>query len=215
MTKRVEVFWSHQSPYCYFSLDRLLALKARGGVDLVLRPILPGVIRDLEAFRDRSEIEQRYFLTDVKRTADYLGIPYAEADPYPVAFVPGNLYRALPDQPRVFRLYHLTAAAIGMGAGWVFLDRVSRLIWDGSTRNWDDEETMRGAVQAAGLDFDLLAGRAEERAEEYERDFAENRKAMLDCGHWGAPTFAYKGEPFYGQDRFDQLVWRMDQDTDP
>ena len=31
------------------------------------------------------------------------------------------------------------------------------------------------------------------------------------AGHWGVPTMVFEGEPFFGQDRFDHLVWRMAQ----
>jgi 2-hydroxychromene-2-carboxylate isomerase len=31
------------------------------------------------------------------------------------------------------------------------------------------------------------------------------------AGHWGVPTMVFEGEPFFGQDRFDMLVWRMQQ----
>ena len=30
-------------------------------------------------------------------------------------------------------------------------------------------------------------------------------------GHYGVPLMVYEGEPFFGQDRYDQLVWRMQQ----
>ena len=30
-------------------------------------------------------------------------------------------------------------------------------------------------------------------------------------GHYGVPLMVYDGEPFFGQDRFDQLLWRMQQ----
>lgn len=36
-----------------------------------------------------------------------------------------------------------------------------------------------------------------------------NHEAMLHAGHWGVPFMIYQDEPFYGQDRFDQLLWRM------
>jgi len=32
---------------------------------------------------------------------------------------------------------------------------------------------------------------------------------MPQAGHWGVPLMVYKAEPFYGQDRFDQLLWRI------
>lgn len=31
------------------------------------------------------------------------------------------------------------------------------------------------------------------------------------AGHWGVPLRALDGEPFYGQGRFDLLVWRLEQ----
>jgi 2-hydroxychromene-2-carboxylate isomerase len=40
---------------------------------------------------------------------------------------------------------------------------------------------------------------------------AENQAALEKAGHWGVPTMAFKGEPFFGQDRIDLLVWRLRQ----
>lgn len=211
--KTVDAYWSHQSPYCYFALDRLLDLNRRADVDVVLKPVLPGVIRDAELFKNRSEIELRYFMLDVARTAAFLDIPYAEANPYPVEFEPGSIYRAAEQQPRIFRLYYLTAAAIEMGRGWEFLDRVSRMIWDGSTRNWHDADRLRDAIEKAGLDFDALSARADEGATAFDRLFAQHRETMLAAGHWGVPMFVYRDEPFYGQDRFEQLLWRLSLDS--
>jgi hypothetical protein len=31
------------------------------------------------------------------------------------------------------------------------------------------------------------------------------------AGHWGVPTCAFRGEPFFGQDRLDVLLWRLKQ----
>ena len=30
------------------------------------------------------------------------------------------------------------------------------------------------------------------------------------AGHWGVPMMVFAGEPFFGQDRFDQLKWRLE-----
>lgn len=205
----VRAYWSHQSPYCYFVLDRLLALNGQADVEVELRPVLPGVIRDGGLFADRSEIEQRYFLLDVARTAEFLGLPYAEADPYPVNFAPGSLYRAEGEQSRAMELYYLTAAAIELGQGLAFLDKVSRLIWDGSTKNWHEADKLSAAIQSAGLCRRELFRLADEGRDRFDTLFAANREAMLSAGHWGVPMFEFKGEPFYGQDRFDQLCWRL------
>jgi 2-hydroxychromene-2-carboxylate isomerase len=209
MVKLVDVYWSHQSPYCYFALDRILALNRRGDVEAVLRPVLPGVLRNPEVFADTPEIAQRYFDLDVHRTAAFLGLPYGEARPYPVEFQPGTLFRAAPSQPRVHRLYHLTAAANERGRGWAFLDQVTRLIWDGTCRDWHSGGALRSAIERAGLDYEDLARQAEADAHEFDRAFAANHDALLEAGHWGVPTFVHDGEAFYGQDRFVQLLWRM------
>jgi 2-hydroxychromene-2-carboxylate isomerase len=38
-----------------------------------------------------------------------------------------------------------------------------------------------------------------------------NQKAQREAGHYGVPLMAFDGEPFFGQDRFDQMMWRMQQ----
>ena len=40
---------------------------------------------------------------------------------------------------------------------------------------------------------------------------ATNQSAQRDGGHYGVPLMVFEGEPFFGQDRFDQLQWRMEQ----
>ncbi|MEM7226637.1 MAG: hypothetical protein AAF495_26935 [Pseudomonadota bacterium] len=59
MARRVEVYWSHQSPYCYFALDRILALDRRDDVAVQLRLVLPGVLRNPEVFSSATEIVER------------------------------------------------------------------------------------------------------------------------------------------------------------
>jgi 2-hydroxychromene-2-carboxylate isomerase len=38
----------------------------------------------------------------------------------------------------------------------------------------------------------------------------ENQAAQRAGGHYGVPTTVFAGEPFFGQDRFDQMRWRME-----
>ena len=37
----------------------------------------------------------------------------------------------------------------------------------------------------------------------------QNAAGILEAGHWGVPLMVFEEEPFYGQDRFDHLLWRM------
>ena len=38
-----------------------------------------------------------------------------------------------------------------------------------------------------------------------------NQVAQRDGGHYGVPLMVFDDEPFFGQDRFDQLRWRLEQ----
>ena len=45
----------------------------------------------------------------------------------------------------------------------------------------------------------------------YRAAIEANQDAQRAAGHYGVPLMALDGEPFFGQDRFDQLVWRLKQ----
>ncbi|WP_371226890.1 DsbA family protein [Roseovarius sp. 2305UL8-3] len=206
MTRQVEVFYSLQSAYCYFLLDRLIALPARG-VDVIIRPVLGGVIRQPERYKDRGDIELAYFQADTARTAAFFDLPFANPDPSPIVFESGPGWRAAPDQPRNEHLNRLFVGASNAGRGLDFLDHVARMLWNASTPGWDTGDHLAHAMSIAGLDMaEVLAATPWEVAKPV---LDTNAQAMLDAGHWGVPLMVYQGEPFYGQDRFDQLLWRM------
>ena len=43
----------------------------------------------------------------------------------------------------------------------------------------------------------------------YELIIAGNEKDHAASGRWCVPTFVFENEPFFGQDRIDLLIWRM------
>jgi len=45
----------------------------------------------------------------------------------------------------------------------------------------------------------------------YEAIIAANEAAQNAAGHWGVPLMVFEGEPFFGQDRLNHLMWRMEQ----
>jgi 2-hydroxychromene-2-carboxylate isomerase len=52
-------------------------------------------------------------------------------------------------------------------------------------------------------------GRLTADPDRYEKVIAENAQAHAASGHWGVPTFVFENEPFFGQDRIELLIWRM------
>ena len=204
--KSVEVWYSLQSDYCYFLIDRLLKLSGVG-VDILVRPVLGIVLRMPEATRDRKPLEQAYFNTDTRRTAAFLGLPHAYPDPSPIQFEPGSVWIAKKEQPYIEKLYRLFVGATRNGKGLQFLDHVGRGLWNGRNANWHTSAFLPNAMSSIGLELDVVL--EETSWEAASAELQSNHDAMLATGHWGVPLMAYQGEPFYGQDRFDQLVWRL------
>jgi 2-hydroxychromene-2-carboxylate isomerase len=203
---RVDVWYSLQSDYCYFLIDRLLRL-SKANVNVVIRPVLGIVLRMPEATANRSELEQTYFVTDTKRTAAFLGLPHDYPEPSPIQFEPDSLWIASKGQPRIEHLSRLFVGANREGKGLEFLDNVVRHLWDGSQPHWDTNGFLLEALHKMALSHDALLDRHDWSS--VGDELTVNHHAMLEAGHWGVPLMVYAGEPFYGQDRFDQLLWRM------
>ena len=113
------------------------------------------------------------------------------------------------EQPYIHRLTRLGAAAAERGKGLAFLDEVSRTIWGGTTPDWHLGDHLAKAAERAGLDFADLEAAALAEPERLDAVMEANQKAQREAGHYGVPLMAFNGEPFFGQDRFDQLKWRL------
>jgi 2-hydroxychromene-2-carboxylate isomerase len=59
--------------------------------------------------------------------------------------------------------------------------------------------------------LDELDAEAIKDAEVLDAEIAANQAALEAAGHWGVPTLVFDGEPFFGQDRIEMAVWRMQQ----
>jgi len=68
----LEFFLSLRSPYTYIAMERSFDLSHRLPVDLVLRPVLPMVMRGLPVPREK----QLYIVLDTKREAEDAGVPF-------------------------------------------------------------------------------------------------------------------------------------------
>jgi 2-hydroxychromene-2-carboxylate isomerase len=51
----------------------------------------------------------------------------------------------------------------------------------------------------------------DEEAARLDLEISMNQDAQREGGHYGVPLMVFDNEPFFGQDRFDQLIWRMQQ----
>ncbi|WP_417487463.1 2-hydroxychromene-2-carboxylate isomerase [Maricaulis sp.] len=209
MPHLVDLFWSFRSPYSYLALPRLVALEAEWDLTINVRPVRPLALRQPDFFEREDPMWMGYLLTDVLRLAEYLGMPIGLPSPDPV-LMQADRKRAAPDQPHIHRLTRIGLAAAETGSGLAALSAISSKIWSGE--DWTAAGTLEDALTGCGLDADTLISTAETDADRLDAILADNEAALTAAGHWGVPTLVWKGEPFFGQDRIDLLVWRLKQD---
>ena len=210
MTLEFDLYWSFRSPYCYLALPRLLQIHTQYDVDIKVRPIYPIAVRSRDFFKHVHPNYRRYHLLDSKRVAQYLGIPYRRPVPDPI--VQDMQTNAIAsEQPYIYRLTRLGMASVLAGQGLAFLKEVSPILWDGSVDGWDRGTHLADAIARAGLDLTLIEREVATEAATLDALIQQNHDALVAAGHWGVPTTVFQGEPFFGQDRIDLLLWRMQQ----
>ncbi len=210
MALSFELYWSFRSPYSYIALPRVVALTRDFAVEVEMRVVHPAAIRNPAYFRAMNPLSRPYFLLDSAREAAFRGLPFRRPVPDPIVQDQETLSIA-EHQPYIHRLSRLGIAAVERGRGLAFCDEVSRLLWDGTVGNWHEGDHLARAAARAELDLAELDLAIAAEPERHEAALAANDAALRAAGHWGVPTSVFRGEPFFGQDRLDTLVWRLRQ----
>lgn len=209
MTLSYDLYWSFRSPYSYMITPRLMELEAEYDVQCVVRPVYPLAVRTPEFFDQRDPLWFRYFMTDVFREAAFLEMPFRWPRPDPVQQNSENGYRI--PQPYIHRLTHLGIAAVRRGKGLPFLREVSHTIWSGEVEGWHEGDHLAKAAERAGLDLAELDAAVTADVAGHVAEVEKNQVDQRAAGHYGVPMMAFNNEAFFGQDRFDQLVFRLKQ----
>lgn len=187
----VHFFLSFRSPYTYLAAARVRQLAAHHGVTLVLRPVLPMVMRGLAV-----PLEKRlYILGDVAREARRLSLPFGlMCDPV--------------GKP-VERGYAVLYRAMTQGRGEAFVESFLQGVWSEGADAGRDEDLIRLALRAGLPGDEVKAALADEA---WRAPVEANRQALLAQGLWGVPSFQLVagGQTLcsaWGQDR----LWQIDQ----
>jgi len=210
VTLSVDVFWSFRSPYSYLATPQLVALREQYDLEVVVRPVLPIAVRIEGFFKRVNPLWPPYLARDIYRLAQMQGTPvrWPRPDPIVMDIASGEVPA---DQPYIYRVTRMGQAAAEAGKGLAYISEVGSLIWSGSTDNWHEGDHLAKAAERAGLDPKALEATAHDEADRLDAAIEANQKALETAGHWGVPTMVFEGEPFFGQDRLDVLVWRMKQ----
>ncbi len=203
----LEIYWSFRSPYSYLATDRLMGIKRDYDVNVDFRPVRPIMMRE-EGFLEQQRPQfVAHFMKDFLREGARLGLPVQWPRPDPVV-MDSDLRRAALDQLLMDRLLGLGVAAIDADGGLEFACAAASRIW-GGVENWHEGTVLEEAASDAGLKLEALESWVRENPDQITTVIEENEAEQLKH-HWGVPLMVLDGEPFFGQDRIEALIWRLD-----
>lgn len=206
----IELYWSFRSPYSYLVLPRILSLREDFMVSVDFRIVNPAAIRNPSYFARMDPLARPYFVLDSARAAASQGLPFRRPVPDPINQDPKTLAIAA-EQPLALYLSRLGIAATECGRGIEFGWEVAKLLWSGEVDGWDRGDHIAETARRAGLALSDLQSAVDAHPKRFDAKLAENDRELRAAGHWGVPTMVFQNEPFFGQDRFDMLVWRLKQ----
>ena len=211
MTLQVDLYYTMRSPYCYLATPTLTALVERYDMAVRLKPVYPLAVSQPGFFAGVNPLWIPYVQRDTRRIAERLGIPFHFPRPDPIV-QDLQTRRIAAEQPHIPRLTRLAVLAAERDQGLPFVASVSATLYSPDVKGWDQGDHLAEAVAKVGLDLAEMDGVCAAEHERLDAVAARNREDQLAAGHWGAPLFVYNDEPFFGQDRIDDLLWRMQKD---
>ena len=190
MSNSIDYFYTHASPWTYLGSVRFHEIAMAAGATIGYRPCNLGKIFPLSGglpLGKRAEQRKRYRMFELKRWREHLGVEITlEPAYFPV------------DDTMANRMV-IAADKQGLETGRLS-NALLRAVW-AEEKNIADEETF--VAVANGQDMDgaalLNAGKADAIGEKFEAYTQEGIERQV----FGAPTYTYKDEPFWGQDRLD------------
>ncbi len=219
---KADAIFSMRSPYSYLVMSRLVYLNSNYSVDINIRMILPQAVRTrTESGAAGGPFARYYKLTDCMhdcfRTGQYEGIPFRWPQPDPIwqTIYPvkeGNWQWVHPPekQPYIQWIVRLACYAQMHGKALHYINEVMTLIWGAHVDHWPDH-VKESFNRIEGLDYDEAIKYIQEKPAKVDAIWEENSKVQMQAGHGGVPLMIFQGEPFFGQDRFDQFFSRLRQ----
>lgn len=222
-TLKADVFWSMRSPYSYLAMQRLLWLQSNYNVDLTIRFLMPIAVRTSKGGEGQAGgmfgvvYKVPDLMYDTVRQGKFLGVPFVYAVPDPVwqnLYPPheGDYQYVHPPekQPYIRWITRLGCYAALQGKSVEYISEVSYLIWSGEVDHWPAYVKER-FNRIEGLNYDKAIEFIKKNPEKVDAVWLENSNLMAHAGHGGVPLMVFQNEPFFGGDRFDQFLWRLQQ----
>jgi len=196
--KLIDYFDSMSSPWTYLGHLRFMNLAHRFGLTIRHKPMDLLKVWSVSGglpLKQRARQRQAYRHQELRRWSELLGLPCnLEPAHHPVA-----------DR----RACYMVIAAMQRGLDWSALSNaILRAVWV-EDRDIADHATLVAIANENSMDGQALLAATEDTA--VQAEYQSNTEEAIRIGVFGAPTYVFNGELFWGQDRLQMLEWRLAQ----
>jgi len=196
--KIIDYYDSMSSPWTYLGHLRFVELARRYGLTVRHKPMDLLKVWSVSGglpLKQRARQRQAYRHQELRRWSELLGLPCnLEPAHHPVA-----------DR----RACYMVIAAMQRGLDWSALSNaILRAVWV-EDRDIADHATLIAIANENSMDGQALLAATEDTA--VQAEYQSNTEEAIRIGVFGAPTYVFDGELFWGQDRLQMLEWRLAQ----
>ncbi|MGF1526021.1 MAG: 2-hydroxychromene-2-carboxylate isomerase [Candidatus Competibacterales bacterium] len=188
MTAVIDYYLTPQSPWAYLGGERLHALARGSGAIVRVKPVDLGQLFRVSGgvpLAERPPQRQAYRRLELGRWSRHLQLPLnLEPACYPTDPIPASQMI-------------IAAAAKGVDA-LALATAIGRALW-AEQRDIKDPAVLIAVADALGLAGEALVQEAEKRL--YWHRFQSYTDEAIAAGVFGVPSYIYRGELFFGQDR--------------
>jgi len=192
----IDYYFSVSSSWSYIGRERFQSLVDTHNVSVRYHPLLSPDLFPATGgllLNDRAQHRKDYRITELKRWRDYLGIEIQlEPKYFPVPETIASQMVLACEDPGA-----LTSALL-------------RAVWK-EDRDVSDLKTLMEIANRVDLDGPALIAKSQTNA--YAQAVKDETQAAIAAGVFGYPSYVYKGELFWGQDRLDFLERALEKNA--
>ena len=190
---KIEYFYSLASPFSFLGSEKFQAIAKKYSAEIVEKPcdLVGGIFSKTGGVPvpQRSTQRQKYRLDELKRWSEFLNIK--------INFKPKFFPPKDPHMPAKY-----TIAANLLGVKIFFGHELLKKLWI-EEKDISDEKNIQLISEQFKTDFTKLSSLA--NSEKVLKIYTDNTEEAIQKGVFGAPTYVFNNELFWGQDRLEFL----------
>ena len=197
--KTIDYYLSPMSPWTYLGHARLTEIAGRHHATINVKPVDYGRIFPVSGglpLSKRAPQRQAYRLVELARWRDHLKVPLTLQPKY------------FPYESSLASRLIIAADARGPGAALRLAGAILKACW-AEDRNMADEGELANVAREQGLEPRALMAAA--KSEEAQARYDELSAEAIELQVFGAPTYVYNKELFWGQDRLEFLEHALEK----